>query len=133
MSFETAAQQAIFTRLNGQVGATVYDEVPSLPSGMPAANFPYVVIGDDTARAWDTDDKTGADVTVTLHVWSRASGFKEVKTILGAIYDRLNRAQLTITGYNVIDCIWEFSDTMRDPDGQTRHGIARYRIRLQKV
>lgn len=133
MSFETPAQQAIFSHLNGNIGATVYDDVPDLPSGMPLANFPYVVIGDDTSTAWDTDDRTGANVTVTLHVWSRASGFKETKAILAAIYERLNRAQLTADGFNIIDCLWEFSDAMRDPDGQTRHGVARYRITMQKV
>ena len=133
MSFETAAQQAIFTRLSGQIGCNVYDEVPALPSGMPADAFPYVVIGDDTAQPFDTDDQTGAQITITLHVWSKAKGFKETNTILGAIYGRLNRAAFSVTGYSVMDCLFEFSDKMRDGDGVTRHGVARYRLTLQKV
>lgn len=133
MSFETAAQQIVFTALNGQISATVYDDVPILPNGQPLANFPYVVIGNDTFRAWDTDDTLGADITLTLHVWSRAGGFKQTKAIIGEIYAILHRAQITASGYSVTDCLCEFSDTMTDPDGETRHGVVRYRLTMQEA
>lgn len=133
MSFELAAQQAIFTRINGSVGASVYDHVPQLPSGQPSANFPYVVIGNDTFVAWDTDDQLGADITVTIHVWSRAKGMDEAKTIAGAIYDRLHRVALSIPGYHVIDCLCEFTEFRNDPDNLTRHGIVRYRLTMQEA
>ena len=132
MSFELVAQQAIYDALNGNVGATVYDHVPQLPSGQPAANFPYVVIGNDTFLAWDTDDQLGADITITLHIWSRAKGMEEAKTIAGAIYGVLHRADLLIAGYTTIDCLCEFSEFMNDPDNLTRHGVVRYRLTLQK-
>jgi hypothetical protein len=131
VSFELAAQQAIFTALSGEISATVYDDVPSLPSGQPAANFPYVVIGDDTFLAWDTDDRLGAEITVTLHIWSRADGMQEAKDIAGEIYDILHRADLAVTGCNLIDCLCEFSEFMRDNDGETRHGIVRYRLTIE--
>lgn len=133
MSFETAAQQIVFAELDGEISATVYDDVPILPSGQPAANFPYVVIGNDTFRTWDTDDTLGANITLTLHVWSRAGGFKEAKGIMGEIYAILHRAQITKAGYSITDCLCEFSDTMTDPDGETRHGVMRYRLTLQQV
>lgn len=133
MSFETAAQQAIFTALNGNVSATVYDDAPALPSGMPLENFPYVVIGDDTATPWDTDDTLGAEMTISLHIWSRAAGMKEAKDIAGEIYALLHRAALTVTGYTAIDCLYEFSQFMRDPDGETRHGVLRYRVTMQEA
>jgi len=133
MSFETVAQQAVFDALSGNISAAVYDAVPVLPSGQPLANFPYVVIGNDTHRPWDNDDTVGSNSTVTLHVWSRAKGFKEAKTILGEIYDILHRASLAQAGYNMLDCLWEFSDTTDDPDGVTRHGVARYRLTVRRV
>lgn len=133
MSFELAAQQAIFTKLNGFIaGVTVYDDVPMLPSGQPTANFPYVVIGNDTMAAWDTDDQLGGEITITLHIWSRAGGMKEAKTIAGAIYTLLHRATFSIAGYVVLDCLCEFSEFLTDPDGETRHGIVRYRMTMQK-
>lgn len=131
MSFETVTQQAIFTALNGNITATVYDDVPILPNGQPLTNFPYVVIGNDTFVPWDTDDTVGGEMTITLHIWSRAAGFKECKAIMGEIYAILHRAQLTVTGYNLVDCLCEFSETMTDADGETRHGVARYRLTIQ--
>lgn len=133
MPFELAAQQAIYTALNGNITATVYDDVPMLPSGQPLSNFPYVVIGGDTFLPWDTDDQLGSNITLTLHIWSRYGGMQQAKSIAGEIYALLHRANLTITGYHVIDCLCEFSEFITDPDGETRHGIVRYRLTMQEV
>lgn len=132
MSFETAAQEIVFDALSGQITAGVYDDVPYLPEGMPRQNFPYVVIGDDTTAAWDTDDTLGKEITLTVHIWSRTAGFKQTKSIMGEVYDILNRGTLSKTGYNVVDCLCEFSQAMRDPDGETRHGVMRFRLTIQK-
>lgn len=133
MSFETVAQEIVFTALSaGSIGANVYDDVPYLPEGMPGQNFPYVVIGDDTTAPWDTDETLGKEVNITLHIWSRAAGFKETKLIMGNIYDTLNRGSLSKAGYNVVDCLCEFTETVRDPDGETRHGIMRFKLTIQK-
>ena len=128
MSYATAAQQAIFNALNGEIGPTVYDAAPFLPEGAPSTSFPYVVIGDDTFAPWDTDDSTGANVTVTLHIWTRAESHKPGKAIADAIYATLHRQQLTLTGYSFTDCQLQFAEFMRDPDGVTRHGVLRYRL-----
>lgn len=133
MSFETAAQQIVYTALSGNLSAPVYDDVAVLPDGQPTSGFPYVVIGNDTHRPFDTDDTVGASSTVTIHVWSKAPGFKQCKTIMGEIYALLNRASLTKAGFNVVDCLWEYSDTFTDPDGETRHGVTRYRLTIQEV
>lgn len=131
MTWETAAQQIIIGALDGNLtGCAVYDAVPFLPEAAPATNFPYCVIGDDIAVAWDTDDATGADVQVTLHFWSKASGFKEVKALMGQAYAELHRQTLTLSGYRIVDCLLDFSEAMRDPDGVTRHGVQRYRLRM---
>ena len=132
MSFETAAQEIVFTALDGNISAGVYDDVPYLPAGMPRENFPYVVIGDDTATAWDTDDTLGKEVTIQVHIWSRTAGFKETKAVMGEVYDILNRGALSKTGYNVVDCLCEFTETLRDPDGETRHGVMRFKLTIQK-
>lgn len=132
MSFETVAQEIVYTALNGNISANVYDDVPYLPEGMPRQNFPYVVIGDDSTVAWDTDDTLGKEITLGLDIWSRTAGFKETKAIMGEIYDILNRGNLSKVGYNVVDCLCEFSEAMRDPDGETRHGVMRFRLTIQK-
>lgn len=131
MSFETVAQKAIFAALNGNISANVYDAAPGLPAGQPAANFPYVVIGDDTLAPWDADDMLGAEITVTLHFWSRYEGWKETKALMGEVYEILHRATLTATGYRSVDCLWEFSNTVPEAT-EYRHGVQRYRLTLTK-
>ena len=134
MSFLNIAQQIVFDRLTGNigVGVTLFDTAPYLPEGAPATTFPYVVMGNDTASPFDTDDQVGGVITVTLHFWSRAEGFNQVKTIMQTAYDRLNRASLPKMGYTVLDCLHEFSEAVDDPDGVTKHGIQRYRLTIQK-
>ena len=131
--FMNTAQQIVFDRINGNIGATVFDTAPFLPEAAPDTTFPYVVIGNDQGAPWDTDDTIGSAITVTLHFWSRSSGFAEVKTIMGAAYSKLHRASLFKTGYNVIDCINEFSEALSDPDGVTKHGVQRYRLTIQEA
>jgi hypothetical protein len=132
MSFETAAQQIVYTALAGNITANVYDDVPYLPEGMPRNNFPYVVIGDDDTSAWDTDDTLGKEIDVNIDIGSRTAGFKQTKAIMGEIYDILNRGALTKTGYNIVDCLCTESQALRDPDGITRHGVMVFKLTIQK-
>jgi hypothetical protein len=133
--FATPLQQAIYSRLTAaSISATIYDDVPDLPAGMPLANFPYVAIGEDTFLPWSTDDTIGNNATIYLHVWSRYAGKKEVKIIMGEIDVALNRqsAALSATGYRFIDCLPEYASVRDTNDGETRHGILRYRVTIQK-
>lgn len=131
MSFETAAQQAVFSALSS-MSCDVFDTAPALPEGMPKSGFPYVVIGDDTSSADEADDILGAQVTVTLHFWSSASGLMEAKALMGEAYDLLHRQKPPAPGFKSVDCLWEFSNVTTGPDGQTRHGVQRYRLTLHK-
>ena len=133
VSFELAAQTMIYTALNGNISATVFDAVPHLPSGMPDADFPYVVISDCNGDPFDNDTDLGQMVHSTLHVWSRAEGMKETKTILGEIYGILHRGTFALAGYSLLDSLLEDSYAVLDEDGETRHGVARYRLTIQEA
>lgn len=133
-AFTTAAQELVFTALNGNLtGCGVYDTVPYLPEGAPATSFPYCVIGSDTLRPWDTDDSRGAEITLMLHFWSRSPGMKQVKALMDEAYGLLNRATLSKTGYVITDCLFEFGDAVDDPDGATKHGMQRYRMTIEEA
>jgi len=133
--FLNPLQLAIFTRLSSQLSVPVYDDPPNQLDGQPELGFPFVTIGDDTGTPWDTDNSLGTSATVTIHVWSRYAGRKEVKTIFAAIYTALNRqsTNLTAPGYAFIDCLYEFSEIIEDIDGRTRHGVCRYRVTMEKT
>ena len=133
MSAGNALQAAIYAKLTASAPlmalvSGVFDSVPQ-----DYADFPYVAIGEDTLAEWDGDDFTGEECTVTIHVWSRADGRKETKIAQGYIHDALHRQTLSVSGYNSVDCVREFSDTLLDPDGHTRHGVQQFRVTIERL
>jgi hypothetical protein len=101
----------------------VYDDVPE------SAAFPYVSIGDATEIAWDCFGQDGSDATITMHVWSTYRGMSEaqrINTLMIGVLD--NQTGLTVTGYGLVVLNKEFTETLRDPDGITRHIVTRFRV-----
>jgi hypothetical protein len=126
MSAEFEVQKAIFGVLNTGLNVPIYDNVPD------NAVAPYVVIGDDTFVEFDSDDVSGFEATITIHSWSIYRGRKQVKELMGNIYNLLHRAEFTVTGYNLVGCDCEFSETFLESDGVTRHGVQRFRILIRE-
>ncbi len=93
--------------------------------------FPYISIGETSAGPFDTKTEDGMEQTFTIHTWSRHRGLKEVKQIMGAIVDVLDQAALSVSGHTLVLVRFEFSDTILDPDGKTRHGVQRFRAITQ--
>ena len=108
--------------LNGLLGgAKVYDDVPR------GTAFPYVTIGESLVRDWSTGSDEGNEHIVTVHAWSRAKGRKEVQSIVQAVRDALHDRQIPLSGHTLINLRQELSDARRERDGETYHGIVRYR------
>lgn len=121
-----AIRAALTGIMNGLDQVPVYDHVPQ------QAGFPYITAGEEILTPWDDDTNTGFNAVFTIHVWSRYRGRYEVKTIQQAIYDRLHRADYSVTGYNQVNTVLENMETLLDPDGETRHGVQSFRVLLQK-
>jgi hypothetical protein len=146
MSAEYEIQKTIYAKLRADTNlatllakdvqnknaSAIYDNVPEAVDSGNDSVFPYVTIGDDTAIDWDTDNSQGKEATLTIHSWSRYRGRKEVKQIQGAIYDSLHLSNLIITGYHSVLIVSEYSETLMDPDGLTRHGVQRFRLIVEK-
>ena len=121
-----ALQQTIFSTLNvsaitSTLSCGVYDDVPQ------DASYPYIAIGEENTTEYDTKDLDGGEQAINIEVWSQYKGSKETKQIMDKIHDLLHNSNLTVTGFNLINLRFEFSDIMRDPDGITRHGVMRFR------
>jgi hypothetical protein len=132
MSFDTVLQQIIYDNLSNDapllaVVTGVFDNVPQ------STDYPYVVIGEDTLTNWDTDTELGTNCTCVIHTWSRYQGKLETKQIQGLIYESLHRANLTASGYNIVDVQFESSDSFLDVDGLTRHGISNFRVLIEEL
>jgi uncharacterized protein DUF3168 len=123
-----ALQQSIFAALTANItlltllgGPRVYDDVPQ------ASAFPYLTFGQSTTRDWSTGSDDGSEHVLTLHVWSQARGKKEAHEIMGAVRTALHDQALSLGGHRLINLRHEFSEARREPDGDTIHGIVRYR------
>lgn len=125
MNAELEVQKAIYSLLTGQsppISYPVYDDVPEDTS------YPYVNIGEATSNQWDSKTFNGFETSIVIHSWSRYSGRKEIKEIMGTIYDILHDQSITVTGYNTVLCLFEFSETFLEDDGVTRHGVQRFNL-----
>ena len=120
-------QKSIFTALNGNVSGIgsanvpVYDDVPE------GSVYPYVVIGEETATNNGTKTLDGVEHTLTLHAWSQYRGRREIKEIMQSVYEKLHNTAITVTGASLVNIRQEFSNTLEEQDGITRHGVMRFR------
>lgn len=102
--------------------------VPVLDQAGPNQMFPYVTIGEFIGGESDTLNEQGQDLEITVHVWSRQPGMQECGELMTAAKDALDRARLPVSGFQWVDTIWNYAQTLRDPDGKTRHGVLRFRV-----
>ena len=121
-----ALQSSIYTALNVSAITTtlacgVYDEV------VEGNSYPFITLGEETAIDYSTNNLVGAETTINIHIWSRYKGSKQTKQIMDKVHDLLHDVSLTVSGVNLINLRFEYSDIMRDPDGITRHGVMLFR------
>ena len=129
-----ALQKALFAHLVADSsltallgGAKIYDDVPR------DAEFPYVTFGASVVRDWSTGSDEGFEHVVTLHAWSRANGRRESHEIVGALRSSLHDQTLSIDGHRLINLRHQMSEARREDDGETYHGIVRYRAVTEPV
>ena len=120
-------QQAIYTALYQRVidsdgiYAAIYDDVPE------GAAYPFVVIGEETTANNGTKTIDGIEHTLTIHVWSQYRGRKQIKELMQSVYDLLHNTDITVSGASQVNIRQEFSTTLAENDGITRHGVMRFR------
>lgn len=134
LAAEWSLQKAVFATLNadatltGLIGAgRVHDDAPQ------HAAFPYLTFGQSTFTDWSTATDDGAEHVLTLHVWSRAAGKKEAQAIMRAVRRGLHDRSLALEDHRLINLRHELSETSRDPDGETVHGIVRFRAVTEPI
>jgi hypothetical protein len=123
-----ALQQAVFAALAEDAallallgGPRIYDDVPQ------GTGFPYVTFALSQVRDWSTSTEAGAEHALTLHVWSQAKGRKETHEIMSALGAALHDRPLVLSDHRLVNLRLEQSDARRDTDGETCHGIVRFR------
>ena len=102
-------------------GSRVYDFVPQ------RAAYPFVSLGNMVSRDWSTGSERGDEHVLSLHVWSKAKGKKQCLEILSAVRRVLHDVELVVEDHQLVNLRYQFSDARLDPDGETFHGIMRFR------
>jgi hypothetical protein len=127
-------QKAVYTALaaDGPLlallgGAHIHDAVPQRPA------FPYVVIGEAQIRDWSTGTETGSEHMLMLHVWSRYGGKREAHEIADTVRAVLDGALLGLEGNRLVNLRHQYSELKRDEDGETQHGVLRFRAVTEPV
>lgn len=128
-----AIQDALYEALRADSGvqallgspARLYDHVP------PDATFPFVTLGTMQAEPFDTNQHAGTRTRAMLHIWSRARGNKETKSIMDALSNRLHGGALSIVGQQLVFCRLQSAATDLDDDGLTHHGLLQFQLITQ--
>ena len=102
----------------------LYDHVPAV------AAYPLVIYGDQRAAAFDTKTTTGLEVTLSLLVYSRGRGRRELRQVEEAIYAALHAQPLTLTGASFCQALFNRSDQTLEKDGLTYRSRLEFRITL---
>lgn len=102
-------------------GAHVYDHVPR------RTPLPYVTFAASVMR----DNSTGCDEahehTLTLRVWTKARGRKQMSAVMLALRAALHEQALVLDGHHLVGIRHEFSEIRRDEDGEQLIGSVRFR------
>lgn len=129
-----ALQAAFVTAIKAlatEAGARVYDRVPRTNGAVATGTFPYVALGTGSVLNNQADCYDGSEVSLTVHIWSRAVGWPEAKRIASAIRAGLNNADLPLTGHTLELLEFDRADYINDPDGLTSHAVLTFRALTQ--
>lgn len=117
------ASEALKTAMGGTVRA--YDRVP------PSPVAPYITIAE--AQVLDNGNTCEPDmfeIFHDLHVWSRAVGMAEAKTISGVLRAVMLALEIA-TDWKVTVVEAQQARHMMDPDGLTTHSVNTFRFLLE--
>jgi len=121
-------QKAIFGALSGDAGlAALLGGVRIHDVAPPNVEFPYITFGRTSIYDWSTGTESGTEQILTLHVWSKGRGKKEVHELMDAVTRLLHDSGLALDGHHLVNLHAEFSDVLYDEDLSVHHGLLRFR------
>lgn len=125
MSATLAVQKAIRARLVADAAVTALVPAASIldRNSRPAPD-PSIILGEDQAVDGGFVDRGPLRVYSTLHLWKAEPGLVGVKEIAGAIRAAIRAGRLEpIDGFAFGDAFVSDERFLRDPDGETAHGV----------
>jgi hypothetical protein len=123
-ALQTAVYGALTTNtelLAALGGPHIYDHVPRKTPP------PYVTFAQSTVRDWSSGSQAAHEHTMTLNVWTSASGRKKAAAVVTAVRAALHDRSLVLDGHHLVNLRHEFSETRRVEDGEMLNGVVRFR------
>lgn len=135
MSADLALQQAIRQRLVSTSAVTALVPAASiLDVNQRPAPMPSIIIGEGQAVEGDRIDRRDQRVILDLHVWKKEPGLKGVKAIAGEIRAAIHSSKLSmIENFHFADVRVTRTRFLRDPDGETAHGVVTVEALVNEV
>lgn len=136
MSAELAVQIAIRARLSGAAEVIALVPVDAiLDVNKRPAPTPSIILGESQSiDEGDSIARTRERVFHTIHVWKREPSLEGVKVICAAVRRALRLGRLDLgPGYHAADVKVTSTRQMRDPDGETSHGVVVVEVLAQEV
>jgi len=129
-----AIQEAVYSALVNAAGLTadlggpfVHDDVPDRQKP------PYVVIGKTVHSDWSTGTEAGAEHSITLDIWSRKNGRKQVFSIADQIATAMQTLQPSLTGHHLVNLQLERLEISQDPNNGYYHGMQTFRAVTEPI
>lgn len=115
----------LYATLNGEISATVHDDVPE------RITKPYVTMGEMFSVPDNWHGGFGWDILSTIHVWTKARGFKSAidvaNEIIALLDHQIPAIELPASWY-IVSIRFVQLQTLRDPDPEIRHVPVQFRI-----
>lgn len=121
--FETLSNAPELTSLLG--GPHIYD------TPQKAGSLPRITLGQTVNLDWSTGAEAGSELT--LHVWTSADSATEVHEIILILRALLDDQPLALSDHDPANLRHDFTQVRIDPDGETLHGIVRYRAETEPM
>lgn len=128
-------QAAIISTLNANIPLrSVVGNPPRVHQVVPESpDFPYVTIGESQNVREFADCIKGSQIFVTLHIFSRASGYEEAKRVISALDDALDDVTMILPTHRCIEIRNDGWHVFTDNDNVTVHGVSTYRALVDPV
>lgn len=125
MSAELALQKAVRARLTATQEVTALVPAASILDRSARPNpRPSIIIGE--GQSVDENDSISRNrirIYFDLHIWTEELSTELSKRIVGAIRAALKVRPPVVDGYHCADCRIRQARFLRDPDGETAHGV----------
>ena len=134
MSAEAAFQDALLARLAADAGvrAVLGDPARIFDAAPEGAAFPYLSVGRGVSEPAGASDTQLIAHRLTLHLWTRETGRRETKEMLGAIRAVVDDASFVLAGgFKLISCRIVYADVFRSADNRLAHGVLRVQAIIQ--